>query len=161
MVSKVRIRVGQIEVDFEGDEQFLKDEVPALLDRVLRLHHEAKCHAGVVVEEQLPDSAQGNGTTGIGTTANIAARLGCNSGPDLILAAGARLTLGAGQESLSRQALHEEMKTATAYYKKTYANNLTSYLSNLVKSGRLVESAKDTYALKASTRAEIEAKLAA
>lgn len=160
MVSKVRIRVGQIEVEYEGDERFLKDEMPALLETVLRLHREAGDSIDAPAEQQSAHSTKKKETSGVGTTANIAGRLGCNSGPDLILAAATRLTLGAGQDALPRKAIHDEMKTAAAYYKKTYANNLSAYLSTLVKSGKLVESAKDTYALKASARKEIEAKLA-
>jgi hypothetical protein len=39
--SKIRIKLGDIEVEYEGAESFLKDELPALLNAVSKLHHES------------------------------------------------------------------------------------------------------------------------
>ena len=38
MTSKIRIKMGFIEVEFEGSEQFLKEELPDLLTGVSQLH---------------------------------------------------------------------------------------------------------------------------
>lgn len=163
MTSRVRIRLGQLEVEYEGDEQFLKDELPTLVDSISRLYREAH---EVIPQEDAPVQASVgspvfSSPTEVGTTNNITAKLSVDSGPDLILAAATRLTLGAGQASFSRQSLLEEMKTATRYFNKNYTNNLSKYLAGLVKFGKLKEVAKDTYALSAAALQEIEAQIAA
>jgi hypothetical protein len=56
--------------------------------------------------------------------------------------------------------LLKEMKSATAYYKKNYAPNLSSYLKRAIKDGPLTEVAKDSFSLAAAAREELEKKLA-
>ena len=162
MSSRVRIKMGQVEVEYEGDAQFLKDELPALLDSVSKLYREARSLNGDddALDVPGPETPGAPKLHGVGTTNNIAAKIGAGSGSDLVLAAAARLTLGAGKPTFSRQALLEEMKTATSYFNKNYANNLSKYLTALVKAAKLMETAKDTYALSATALAEIEAKIA-
>lgn len=41
MTSKIRIKLGPVEVEYEGNEAFLKDELPDLLSAVARLHKES------------------------------------------------------------------------------------------------------------------------
>ena len=38
MTSKIRIKLGAIEVEYEGSEQFLKEELPQLLTAVSELY---------------------------------------------------------------------------------------------------------------------------
>jgi hypothetical protein len=38
MESKIRIKMADIEVEYEGSEAFLKGELPAILDAVSKLH---------------------------------------------------------------------------------------------------------------------------
>ena len=52
------------------------------------------------------------------------------------------------------------MKNATTYYNTNMGSNLTASLANLVKSKRINESAKDTYALSATERKVVVAKVA-
>lgn len=153
--------MGPIEIDYEGSEDFLKQELPAILTAVSTLHKES----GLV--EELPSGTNaGNGATtsnlmaplGMSVT-TISAKLGVKSGADLALAAAARLTRG-GSSSFSRQQLLDEMKAATGFYKTTIRSNLSNYLLTLVKEGKLQETAKDTYSLSMATKTEIEAKLA-
>jgi len=148
MTSRIRIKIGEIEVEYEGPESFLKEELPNLLTTVSKLYEdnghtvasapEGKPAPGMVAKPKAKFS---------GTTKTIAGRLGCKSGPDLAIAAAARLTLVKQEDSFSRAALHTEMKGATSYYKKSYGNNLTKNLDSLVKSGRLVEPATGKFAL--------------
>jgi hypothetical protein len=48
------------------------------------------------------------------------------------------------------------MRRATSYYKKTFQNNLSAYLSNLVKADRLRLVSQDTYGLPAKEREKLE-----
>ncbi|GAB4512731.1 MAG: hypothetical protein Tsb0026_16850 [Sulfuricaulis sp.] len=159
MTSKIRIKLGPIEVEYEGTENFLKEELPQLLEAVANLHKQSG------LQEKPPaGGAPGGGGAGIpqlqSTTGTIAAKLGCKTGPDLVLAAAARLTFALTKETFSRKELLEEMKTASAYHKANYVKNLSQYLRGLVKEGTLLETSKDTYSLSASKKTELGNKLA-
>jgi len=158
--SKIRIKMGDIEVEYEGAESFLRDELPELLAAVSKLHHDSagassdhskKMHNGGGPKEDLK-----------GTTGTIAAKLDCKegNGKDLITAAAARLTFVLTKDSFTRGELLAEAKTATSYYKTTINNNLTTTLATLVKSGDFTEIAQGTYALGATKRGELEKRLA-
>jgi hypothetical protein len=159
--SKIRIKMGSTEVEYEGSETFLKEELLSLLSELLRLQKE---NANITGSQfNLPNSGSNiSGSQGSiqGTTKTIAAKLACNSGPDLVIAAAAHLTFVAGSHTFSRQNILDEMKTASGHYKKNFSNNLTSYLQNLVKADKLFESAKDAYSLSDTSKRELEAKLA-
>lgn len=151
--------MGEIEVEYEGTEAFLRDELPELLSAVSKLYYDSG--------RPKPNGAAGS--TGVtppaglqGTTATIAAKLKCKPGVgrDLITAAAARLTFAANRESFTRADLLAEAKTASAYYKTTVNNNLTNTLDGLVKAGDFTEIAKGTYALSATKREALSASLA-
>lgn len=159
MNNKLRIRIGEVEIEYEGTEEFLKQELPSLLQKVMELR-KAAGKTGV-------DSGDGGNGTGqkgqqltAGTTGTIAARLQVKSGPELLIAAAARLTLVQQANTFSRQDLLTEMQSASHYYKKSYSNNLTKYFSRAVKAGDLRETATDTFALGATARARLEKELA-
>jgi len=160
MNSRIRLKMGDIEVEYEGSEDFVKTELINLVSEVANLYRESGLYAGSTAmprtanEVSLPPSAVA------GTTGAIASRLSSKSGTDLVIAAAAHLALVKGLASFTRQQLLEEMRTATAYYKKSYTNNLSRYLQTLLKAGDLFESAKDTYALSAGKREELEKLLA-
>lgn len=162
MSSKLRIRIGEVEIDYEGTEEFLKQELPQLLKTAMELHKAAgpsspasdskKGKAGV--------AAAASGVLSLATN-SIAVRLGVKSGSDLLKAAAACLALVNKTEPFSRQQLLREMQSATAYYKSTYGSNLTKYLRNAIqKDGPLSQTAQNAYALKAAARADLEKNLA-
>lgn len=157
--SKIRIRMGSIELEYEGSEAFLKNELPDLLAVVSNLYR----NSGATAEGA--DDGDGPGGAGAGqdyqlSTSTIAARLGVSSGPDLIVAAAAHLTLVLKRFPFSRSQLLSDMKEASSYYKASYSKNLSAYLDRLVKGHKLVESAKDMYALSATEKTNIERTLA-
>lgn len=159
METKIRIKVGPIEVDYEGSERFLKEELPDLIRTVSDLYKASKLKldgpAGNDSElEDEPTEACSLSTT------DIAAKLSCKRGPDLVLAAAARLALGKGMKTFSRQTLLGEMKTAAAYYRASYNNNLTSYLNRLVDAQKLNAPSQGHYALAATAAQELRSKLA-
>lgn len=158
MTSKLRIRIGEVEIEYEGSEEFLKQELPQLLTTAMELRKAADASgskAGAGGGEK-----KGASPLGAATTATIAARLKVKSGPDLLIAAAARLTLIQNKDTFTRQELLAEMQTASSYYKKSYSNNLSSYLSGCVSSGDLTETARHTYALGATKKESLEAQLA-
>lgn len=159
--SKIRIKFGSIEVEFEGSESFLKEELPQLLSAVSELH--ATSGGQPIGTDSTPAAHDGSSPKAKkieATTASIAARLQAKSGPDLIMAAVARITYALGQDVCSRQMIGQEMKSASSYYKRTYMNNLSKYLDVLVKDNKLNEPSSGNYALTANARSELEPRLA-
>ncbi len=69
------------------------------------------------------------------------------------------MTFVSGQASFTRKQITSEMKGATGYYKKTYVNNLTAYLEQLVRDQKLVEPTTGTFALGIPTRNQLEKQL--
>lgn len=160
---KIRIKLGLIEIEYEGAESFLKKELPDLLGAVTQLYKDSGAvleASGGGAEEVAKVAAAGESAGLQGTTSTIAAKLGVKSGPELILAACARLTFVSGNATFTRKQITDEMKSATGYYKKTYLNNLSSYLQNLVRDQKLVEATTGTFALSVPTKNELEKRLA-
>jgi len=159
MTSKIRIKMGDVEVEYEGSEEFLRDELRALLSSVLDLH---KVRGDSVSNNDLnAEGKKGGGSSNgfTGTTNTVAAKLSSSSGADLVIAAAAQLCLVSGKDSFSRVTLLKEMQTAKSYYKISYCNNLSKYIKTLVIADRLREIAKDTYSLSAGERKKLETQL--
>lgn len=166
--AKIRIKVGSMELEYEGDPSFLTGGIEALLTTMGSL-------AGQVPEEASPEPAtpvppvngdgNANGAPAVGgaftfSTNTIAANLGAKSGSDLVICAMAQLELVQGKVSSSRAEILAEMKNAKQYYKQTMSNNLSKSFSTLISAKRINEGAKDSYALTAAERKSIEAKVA-
>jgi hypothetical protein len=158
--TKLRIRIGEVEVDYEGAGDFLRSELPALLTAVLELH--AKAQVSTTEEHgdtgQSTKPARSAGKTPV-STSTVAAKIGCKSGSDLALAAAAALVIGEGKDSFSRSDLLKAMQSAKAYYKKSYGSNLSNYLGTLVKSADLLDHGAENYGLQEKKRKELETKV--
>jgi len=151
-----------VEIDYEGTEEFLKQELPQLLKTAMELHKVADTSSTHRPDKKAnkTDDQTGGPTISL-TTNSIAAQLGAKSGSDLLLAGAAHLALVKKQEPFTRQQLLTEMKSATSYFNKNYTTNLSSYLKTAIqKDGPLSETAKNSYALTAAARANLEKKLA-
>ena len=159
MNSKLRIRIGDVEIDCEGTEDFLRKELPELLRTAMELHKAAGTGA---IPEGVGADSSGKEKLRVPalTTSTIAAKLKSKSGPTLLLAAAAHLILVKEKQTFTRQELLSEMKSASAYFKKSYSNNLTSYLKGAITEGRVRETAKNAYALSAEASNELETQLA-
>ncbi len=145
MSTKVRIKIGSVEIDFEGSEEFLKSELMKLVSSLSELSKESGMDTPPD-EPGLP--GQEDGITIQWSTDTIASKLACKTGPDLVLAACAHLKFAIGKTSFKRLEILEDMQTATGHYKDSFASNLTYYLKGLIKKDKLNElTAKDTYAL--------------
>ena len=88
MTSKIRIRMGEVEIEYEGEEAFLKNGLLELLQSVSELH------AGLApTGEPAPPPASGVEAPIVkaehqfqGSINTIAATLGVKKGPDLVVA---------------------------------------------------------------------------
>jgi len=157
--AKIRLKVGALEVEYEGQASFLKSELHALMEQLVRLctHHEVK----LSTEPKLPKPIGKNQIAGQGHSTNtIATHLGAASGPELAIAAAAHLTFFTGKDSFTRSEIHNEMKAAVTYYKASMSGNLSKILGTLVENKRLNYLRTNTYALSAAERTVLEPKLA-
>jgi hypothetical protein len=162
MTSKVKIKAGSIEVEFEGSEEYMKDELPALVELLYSLSP-ADDSADDSAEEE--ESVELQATTDTSkqklqmTTNTIAAKLNAKKAGDLILAACGHLALVKGVSTYTRSNILAEMKLASNYYKATMTKNLSGSLKTLVKQNKLLETSTDTYALDANAKTTIETTL--
>lgn len=164
MTSKIRIKIGDVEVEYEGTEDFLRDELSELLSAVLELHREKGGSSnGVSSNSGTNSSAAENGHGGAidtGTVTTIAAKLKPSTGPDLANCAATRLIVGLSQPSFTRKELLTEMKSATSYFEQSYANNLSAALKTLISQDKFRKIAKGRYTLSSAERHRLESQLA-
>lgn len=161
MDNKLHLKIGTMEVDYEGIGEIPNEKIVNLVSEILELL--SKYNLPIESNESAKAGAIGGtpaGRTIQGTTATMAAKVGGGSGTDLTIAAAAYLTFVANQLSFTRQQLLEAMKLGTGYYKSSYSNNLSTTLQTLVKNNKLLETTKDNYSLSDPTKKELEAKLA-
>ncbi len=159
MESKIRIRLGAIEVEYEGSEAFLKKELPQLIKTVSELYQTANIGPG---DDEGGGGGAGDGAPGDAiqlSTNSIAAKLGVKRGPDLAVAAAAHITLVRKTAVFSREELRKEMKGASSYYKATYGKNLTHTIRTLLKT-KFNEPTSGNFALTAAAKKELRSKLA-
>lgn len=161
MNTKLRIKMGSVEVEYEGSDDFLKKELPELLKGVLALHEKADDGD----ERKTDDESEGgakpaNAKTGKVSPSTAAVKLKANSGSELALAAAASMATE-GKEAFTRAELLKAMKQAKSHYKTSYRANLSNSITTLVKGGDLLDQGSNTYALSSDKRKELETALAA
>lgn len=166
VVAKIKLKVGTMELEYEGDPSFLTGGIEALLVTMGGL-------APTVPAEALPTQSENDapvtsthsqpspsGTPLNFSTSTIAAHLDAKSGPELAICAMAQLEIVQGKPTSARTEIIAQMRTASSYYNDNMSSNLSKILTGLVRSKKVNEISKDTYALHATERKQIEAKLA-
>lgn len=153
-MSKIRISLGALEIEYEGDQAFIEER---LLDFVSSA-------------SELMDLRQATGVSGASvaqsdynndlSTNTIAQIISVKTGSELALAAIAKINLVKKQPAARRQDILDEMREASTYFRETYSSNLSAYLDTLVKGKRINLISKGTYALAAGERQRLEAALA-
>lgn len=159
MTSKVRIKAGNVEVEFEGSEEYMKDELPSLVELLYSLSPNGSSTEEEGDTEGVEAPTDKSKQKIQMTTNTIASKLGVKSGNDLVLAASAHLTFVKGADTFSRSNILAEMKLASNYYKANMRGNLSSSLKTLINQNKLLETAKDTYALEAKTKDQLGSQL--
>lgn len=159
-LSKLSIKVGALELEYEGPESFSKADILELIEH-LGEHSTA-------IPTPLPingggtagnaNGAGGGGLTDLGVE-SIAARLGAKSGTDVLLAAAVYLEANQGKAFYSRRELLDAAKQGGGYYSDGISSNLTAYLTSLVKGKKLNKRGDDQYALVPSTKTDALSRL--
>jgi hypothetical protein len=151
--TKIKISMPGVDIEYEGSQAFVEDKLLTIVERLASV---APQQGAAAVHQNKPGQPSG-GTVAEGlSTSTIASKLNVDNGPELIMAAVAKLILVDGLASATRSQLTAEMKSATAYYKATYLNNMSAYLNGLVRKQRLNNVAKDTFSLPVGERQALE-----
>lgn len=171
-VAKIKLKVGSMELEYEGAPSFLADGIEALLEQMgdlaSKVPTETPPPPAPALDAQEPLGI-GNGNGGSSpasdgrlnfSTSTIAAHLDVKTGPELLICALAQLTLVQGKASSTRAEILAEMKSATTHYSKSMSSNMTKILAGLTNAKRINHHSKDIYALNATERKELEAKIA-
>jgi hypothetical protein len=159
--TKIRLRFGAVEIDYEGSEGFLKENFPALLAELANVAGRAPVQVSREVGANGGGLALGAATAFDFSTNTIASVTGAKTGPDLAMSAAAHLTLTKGAEKFSRKELLTEMQSATTFYNQSYSGNLSKILNGLTKAKRLNLVGNHTYALTRGEREAFTSKLSA
>jgi len=154
MTSKIKIRFGEIEIECEGSEEFIKQELPQLMKEIAALHKSAP-----PPKTNQKTAKTANGDDAAESVTTVAQRLGVATGPDLIMATAFKLA-GSGSDSFERKDLRSGVKGATTFYKNSYGTNFDKALKKLVKDGRIHHAGGTTYSLPNGERVKLLAKMA-
>jgi len=140
--SKINVKIGIIEFSGEGDQKWLSEQFDKILEKMPEL---------LKIEISNPSNGSNNGadngkTNSNGTVTglsiiNIAGKLNCKSGSDLVIAAAAFLHFIENKTTFSRDDITQTMKKATGYYKNSHLANLTTILAGLEKNSTLTKTA--------------------
>jgi hypothetical protein len=145
--ARIKIKMGSIEIDYEGSEEFLKKEFREFLTAVIELRSQS---AGEEIAQASSEGAPpgSSGTSVRTTTKTICSRLGGKSGSELAFAACAKLTIVDSLAEFDRKQIIKEMRSATGIFKEGFATgNLSGYLTSLVRKGKLNEVGQERYSL--------------
>lgn len=153
-MTKLVLKCGDIEIDYDGPEDFLKEELPKFIQVVATLRG-AKIAAPPTQGAAAPTPAQLSGDLSVSTAAQ---KLSVANGPDLIVAA-ALSFVSAGSATFTKKQLRDRIRDAKSYYKSSYSNNFDNYINRLVKNGRLNHTSGDNYALPAGELTTLNAKI--
>lgn len=160
-IAKIKLKVGSMELEYEGNPSFLTGGIEALLVTMGSLASKEPKELIPVELLAQPQSISFTASAPSNFSTNtIAAHFNPKTGPELVICAMTQLELVQGKQSSLRSEILAEMKSATAYYNENYSGNLSKMLVNLTKGKRINQIAKDTYALSAGERKLVEAKLA-
>lgn len=166
MATKLRMKVGSAEFDWDGTAEITLSEIKEMLEHMVGLVS-AQTNANPNVEAHA-EGAEASGAGHKGGSgkplqklhiASVASKLKAKTGPDLALSAAAVLQIFDGKESFTRAELAETMKKATMHYKSSMLGNLTSILQTLI-GNKFNQIGDGVYSLSADEFESLKAQLA-
>lgn len=162
---KIQVKVGQLEVGYEGKTSFLENNLLGFVKETIILYGN---HINLLALD--PDSYSRKTPKETPPTTNkdkkfdlsmttVASRLEVKSGPDLILAACMYLTFVEGKEKFSKDEIHEKMKGASGFYNAGKVSHIKRDLRKLMDKKFINEASDDRYELHAENRDALETRL--
>lgn len=162
---KVSWKLGSVEMHYEGNEDFLKAELPKLFQELLEIYKSGSKNGGPAltefprVTENPMVETSGNGKLELSVN-TIATKLGAKPGQDFALAVCAYLSLVKQKTTFSYDEIREAMKTAHQFYDENQRKNLPKYIASLMKKRFLLERSPRIYALEGKKLKELQNALA-
>ena len=156
--AHVRLRMGDLEIEYKGAASFLTSELMALVREAASLHA-VRTAPPSTDEVDPPKDASKGGLVDL-SMVTVATRLNAKSGPELAIAAAAFLTICQGRDVFTRKDILGTMKAAPAHFKKSMSSNLSKSLQSLLKDKRLNETAENRYTLTVAEKERLDASLA-
>lgn len=144
-MTTVRIRAGDIELEYDGDEKFTKSDLIELLLKISEMkpatHRPAKKKLKNTDDEHIGGELKMS-------TREIAQKLSASKCSELAFAAAVHLALVEKKSTFSQTDLIRDMKTATGIYKKSMrGTNLSSAITTLMNKGHLREPSTGVFAM--------------
>lgn len=155
---KIHFQLGNSSVLYEGPSEFLTQNLASTIEDISNVLIAKSNDLPISPNSPKPPHENANRNLKM-TTGTISGRLSVKSGPDLVMAAAAKLSLADGRETFKRTEILVEMKTAPSYFKENYRKNLSGALNNLIKGDQLREVAAGVYAIEANTLEQLSLKL--
>lgn len=160
-VIKLRLRQNAQEIEYEGPVKLLDSELFQSIEKLQSILPTSGLADGV--SPQMPDAFQRDSNSPSlsepPSTNFFAEKFEVSSGPELVIAAAAKLMVTDRLNSFTRQQLLTEMKSASLYYRQSYVNNLGSYIKTLVKRKKLNAITDSKFSLSASVLTVVRNKL--
>lgn len=156
MTAKLRIKAKGIEIEWEGEVDYLKNDLPDLIAAIVAA---LGITPGEDDGEDDDDAATPLNPEMKFTTAALAAKVQPKSAADLFKVALAKLQLSDKIEPASRAQVHNEMKNAAKFYNQNMGKNLSNIISTLMGAGEINEPSEGNFALTPRAQQEIQAKL--
>lgn len=159
MTYRIRVRVHEVEVEYDVSAEPTGQDVLTVLSAAADLHREISCLSrptavgddeGGTPPGRRPSGSPINGNAGkvpVGTVGNILSTLEMkSSGPNFLLAAALHLTLEKGKPRFTRKELLGVMQKARGY-DKNMSKNLTGSIASAMKKQRLKEPRTNEYSV--------------
>jgi hypothetical protein len=165
MPTKLKIKMGQIEFEYEGDAAYDNEAVKDLFSHIESLAGAAPpCTFDALPPLNDPENGDGGADVPAGianlSVQTVAARLGGKSARDVALAAAAHLQVCQGRKSFTRKELLTDMQQAHGYYNQAMSGNLSTTLKRLVAGKLLMTMTGDQMSLSANELERLKAKIA-
>ncbi len=160
---KLRIKNGNVELEFEGSEAFFKEN-RALFDSILsnkpnNSEDDSSQTESAVVPKKSTQTPLEKPINLSLTTSTLAARLKCEKAQDLILIAAGKIIVVDKKDRFTRKELLAEMNSALTHCEKSWTHNLGRFIGILMGQGKLNEVSKGIYCLTHSAQEEIKSKI--
>lgn len=155
--SKLRVKIGSIEIEYEGPNDFVDQKLSALLKTLIEIRDAGEEEPEAEPSEETPAAPTKNQPLSHLSVTTIARKLVVSSNRDLMIAAALKLSFTA--EKFSRKTLLNEMKTASGYYKAAYSNRMTQELQRACKAGQLNHVGGSDYSMPEEQQSALVAKL--
>jgi len=153
--AKIRIKVGEVEVEYEGDAAFLDKDLMKMVQELQKVapvsappkDNPNKNTGSTGSAGSAGGSGGGSGSNPSLTTRAIATKLGLSGSRGLAKAAVIHLAIIKGMSTFKRSEINDAMRSATGIYNASMTGNLSPSIQKLLSDDVLVETGTETYSM--------------